>query len=195
MKCITAIGGVITAGIRLTRDTTPDGKTRHFVHVNPDHYGEVQSVEALLASGCAHIDGDDVVVDRCVYVGGDLQPETAPDGKVLVLGAIDQRHADFGAFDAPESYRTAIGPNVCFHAVVSRHNNRVWGKTTGHEEFAFLGIFEDGDRIEANVIFEADGNEPLDLWASGVLMSYRDGDLRCHSVPVVLKSERWRRAA
>ncbi len=193
MKCFTATDGVVTAGIRLRKDapTTADGKPRYFVHVNPDHFGEVHSVEALLSSGCAHLDGDDVVVDRCLYDGGDLKPETAPDGKALVLGTIDQQQADFGDRAKPDAYRTAIGPNVCFHAVVSRHNNRVMGKTTGHEQFAFLGIFEDGDRIEANVIFETDGNQPLDLWADGVLLSYRGDELRFHTVPVVRKSERF----
>ncbi len=100
MKCYTAIGGVIASGIRLRMDppSTPDGKARYFVHVNPDHFGEVLSIDALLSSGCAHVEGDDVVVDRCTYVGGDLQPEFMPDGNALVLGIIDQRLADFGGF-------------------------------------------------------------------------------------------------
>lgn len=197
MKCFTALGGVVTAGIRLRKDppASPDGKSRYFVHVNPDHFGEVLSVDALLTSGCAHFDGDDVVVDRCIYVAGDLKPETTPDGNALVLGAIDQGLADFGFFEKPAGYRTAIGPNVCFHAVVSRHNNRVMGKTTGHEEFAFLGIFEDGDCLKANIIFEDERNKPIDLWADGELLAFRGGELRFRRAPVGLKSQRWSRAA
>lgn len=197
MKCFTAINGVVTAGIALRMDAPSEagGKPRFFVHVNPDHFGEVFSVEALLSSGCAHVDNGTVVVDRCTYVGGDLKPETAPDGNVLVLGAIDQGLADFGTFAKPEGYRTAIGPNVCFHAVVSRHNNRVMGKTTGHEEFAFLGIFEDGDCLKANIIFEDERNQPIDLWADGELLTYRGGELRLRRAPVGLKSRRWSKAA
>ena len=171
MKCYTADGGVITEGIRLTKDlpSSPEGKPRYFVHVNPDHFGEVLSVEALLSAGCAHLDGNDVVVDRCIYVGGDLQPETKPDGKVLVLGGIDQRQAVFeGDLAQPANYRTAIGPNVCFHAVVSRHLNREMGRTTGHEQFLFLGIFEEGDGIKANVIFETEVGAKLERRVSGV---------------------------
>ncbi len=197
MKCLTATNGVVTQGIRLRKDdpTTVDGKPRYFVFVNPDHFGEVHSVDALLSSGCAHFDGDDVVVDRCIYVGGDLQPEFVPDGNVLVLGAIDQGLAEFGTFAKPQDYRTAIGPNVCFHAVVSRHNNRVMGKTTGHEEFAFLGIFEDGDCLKANIIFEDGNNQPIDLWADGELLTYRGGELSFRRAPVGLKSRRWSNAA
>ncbi len=197
MKCYTAIGGVIASGIRLRMDppSTPDGKARYFVHVNPDHFGEVLSIDALLSSGCAHVEGDDVVVDRCTYVGGDLQPEFMPDGNALVLGIIDQRLADFGGFERPEGYRTAIGPNICCHAVVSRHNNRVMGKTTGHEEYAFLGIFEEDDCIKANIIFEDANNAPIDLWADGELLTYRSGELRFNPAPVGLKSERWSKVA
>lgn len=197
MKCFTALGGTVKAGIRLRKDppATPDGKSRYFVHVNPDHFAEVLSVDALLTSGCAYLDGDDVVVDRCVYAGGDLKPETTQDGNALVLGAIDQGLADFGDFARPEGYRTAIGPNVCFHAVVSRHNNRVMGKTTGHEEFAFLGIFEEGDCLKANIIFEDERNQPIDLWADGKLLAYRGGELHFRRASVGLKSQRWSRAA
>lgn len=197
MKCYTAIGGAVSAGIRLRKDppATPEGKPRYFVHVNPDHFGEVHSVEALLANGCAHAEGDDVVVDRCMYVNGDLTPETTPDGNALVLGSIDQRLADFGAFAAPAGYRTAIGPNLCFHPLVCRHNNRVMGKTTGHEEYAFLGIFEEGDCLKANIIFEDDQNHPIDLWADGEVLAYRGGQLRVIPARVGLKSQRWSRAA
>ncbi|MBZ0188413.1 MAG: hypothetical protein K8F91_19350 [Candidatus Obscuribacterales bacterium] len=195
MKCYTAIGGVIIEGIRLVKDhpTSAEGKPRYFVHVKPDHYGEVQSVQALISTGCAHLDGDDVVVDRCLYVGGDLQPETKPDDKVLVLGGIDQRQAVFtGDLSQPAHYRTALGPNICFHSLVSRHLNREMGRTTGHEQYMFLGIFAEGDRMEANVIFEDEAGAGLDLWADGVLMSYRGGELRCHEVPVVRKADRFR---
>ncbi len=197
MKCFTAIGGVVTAGIRLRMDppTTADGKARYFVHVNPDHFGEVLSIDALLSSGCAHFEGDEVVVDRCVYANGDLQPETAPDGNALVLGVIDQRLADFGYFDKPEGYRTAIGVNVCCWAVVSRHNNRVMGKTTGHEDYTFLGIFGEGDCIKANIIFEDERNQPIDLWADGELLTWKEGDLRIQRAQVGLKSRRWSQAA
>ena len=197
MKCITAINGVVVPGIRLRKDapTTVDGKPRYFVHVNPDHFGEVLSVDALLSSGCAHFEGDDVVVDRCNYASGDLTPETAPDGHALVLGAIDQGLADFGIHAQPQGYRTAIGPNVCFHAVVSRHNNRVMGKTTGHEEYTFLGIFAEGDCLKANIIFEDGNNQPIDLWADGELLAYRGGELRFQRASVGLKSQRWSHAA
>lgn len=197
MKCYTAIGGTVSAGIRLRKDppATPDGKPRYFVHVNPDHFGEVQSVEALISSGCAHFDGDDIVVERCVYVGGDLQPEAMPDGNALVLGTIDQGLADFGFHAAPQGYRTAIGPNLCCHPLITRHNNRVMGKTTGHEEYAFLGIFEEGDCIKANIIFEDGENHPIDLWADGEVISYRAGELRIQRAPVGLKSQRWNRVA
>ncbi len=195
MKCYTANGGVITEGIRLTKDlpSSPEGKPRYFVHVNPNHFGAVQSVDALLSTGCAHLEGNDVVVDRCLYVGGDLQPETTADGKALVLGGIDQRQAVFSSDPAqPAKYRTAIGPNVCFHAVVSRHLNREMGRTTGHEQFVFLGIFGEGDCIKANVIFENEAGAGLDLWADGELLSYRGGELRYHEVAVVRKADRFR---
>jgi len=196
MKCYTADGGVITEGIRLHMDlpASPDSNPRYFVHVKPNHFGEVKSVEALLSTGCAHMDGDVLVVDRCVYVGGDLHPETTPDGKALVLGGIDHRQAVFtGDLAEPVNYRTVIGPNVCFHAVVSHHLNRVKGHTTGHEEFVFLGIFEDGDGIEANVIFENEAGAAVDLWADGELLSYRDGVLAFQQVAVVRKADRFKR--
>ncbi len=197
MKCYTAIGGTVSAGIRLRKDppAAPDGRPRYFVHVNPDHFGEVRSVEALLASGCAHVEGDDIVVDRCMYAEGDLTPETTPDGNALVLGSIDQRLADFSAIAAPEGYRTAIGPNLCFHPLVTRHNNRVMGKTIGHEEYAFLGVFEEGDCLKANIIFEDGENHPIDLWADGEVLAYRGGELRVNPARVGLKSQRWSRAA
>jgi len=200
MKCYTAIDGAITAGIRLRTDppSEPNGAPRYFVHVSPDHFGEVRSVAALLESGCAHYEGDDVVVDRCVYDKGDLLPETAEDGNVLVLGSIDHRLAHFtGDPEQPAAYRTALGVNVCCHAVVSRHVNRLMGRTTGHEQYNFLAIFTDGQSLKSNIIFEDEGNNPLDLWADGELLSYRNGVLQFASVEVVRKSERfgYRRAA
>jgi hypothetical protein len=198
MNCFTADGGKITAGFRLTADrpSSPDGKVPYFVHIKPDHFGEVKSVDALLSTGCAHMDGDDVVVDRCLYVGGDLQPETNADGNALVLGAIDHRQAVFtGDINEPAAYRTALGVNVCCHAVESRHNNRVMGHTTGHEQYAFLAIFKDGDSLKANVIFENEDGAGIDLWADGTLLSYRGGELRFHDVPVVRNSQRFSAAA
>ncbi|GEM_PF-1000023 len=195
MKCFTANAGVVTEGIRLTREipASAEGKTRFFVHVNPDHFGEVQSVDALLSTGCAHLDGDDVIVDRCTYVNGDLQPEVSCDGKALVLGSIDHTLAAFTATAGkPNTYRTAIGPNVCFHAVVSRHLNREMGRTTGHEQFVFLGIFEEGDCIKANIIFQDEAGSAIDLWADGVLLSFVAGDLRYHEVSVVTRAERFK---
>lgn len=196
MKCFTALGGTVTAGIRLHRDAKPDGNIGYFVHVNPDHFGEVKSVDDLLRFGCAHFEGDDIIVDRCVVFDGDLRPEMMPDDdKILVLGAIDQGLADFGQYAAPEGYRTAIGPNLCFQPLVTRHLNRVGGKTTGHEQYAFLGIFEDGDCLKANIIFEDATNQPIDLWADGELLGYRGGELRFNPAPVGLKSTRWLRSA
>ncbi len=194
MKCFTANAGVVTEGIRLTKEipASAEGKTRFFVHVNPDHFGEVQSVDALLSSGCAHMDEGDVVVDRCIYVNGDLQPEVTPDGKALVLGGIDHTQAVFsGSAVEPSPYRTAMGPNLYFHAVVSRHLNRVMGRTTGHEQFVFLGIFEDGDCIKANVIFQDEAGAAIDLWADGVLLSFNGGNLRYHEVAVMTRAERF----
>jgi hypothetical protein len=194
MKCYTAINGEITEGIRLRRDapTEPNGVTRYFVHVAPDHFGEVRSVDALLSSGCAHFEGDDVVVDRCLYDKGDLLPETAPDGNVLVLGSISHALADFtGDPEQPASYRTALGVNVCCHAVVSRHVNRVMGKTTGHEQYNFLAIFLEGHRIESKIFFEDEDNRALDLFAEGELLSYRDGVLAFGRVNVIRQSERF----
>jgi len=193
MKCFTALGGKVTAGIRLRKDapSAPGGNTRYFVHVNPDHFGEVQSVDELLRYGCAHFEGDDIIVDRCTVVGGELRPEMVPDGNALVLGAIDQGLADFGPHAAPEGYRTAIGPNLCFQPLVTRHLNRVMGKTTGHEQYAFLGIFEDGDCIKANIIFEDASNKPIDLWADGEVLAFRGGELRFQPAPVGLRSTRW----
>jgi len=194
MKCFTANAGVVTEGIRLTKEipASAEGKTRFFVHVNPDHFGEVHSVDALLSSGCAHMEEGDVVVDRCIYVNGDLQPEVSADGKALVLGGIDHNQAVFtGSVDEPATYRTAIGPNLYFHAVVSRHLNRVMGHSTGHEQFVFLGIFEDGDCIKANVIFQNEAGATIDLWADGVLLSFNRGHLRFHEVAVVTQAERF----
>src|SRR5437868_3840302 len=103
MKCYTAEAGVITDGIRLAQDPPekPDGQPRYFVHVQPDHYGQVNNVEALIASGCARMDGHNVVVLRCTMSGGDLLPEEKPDGKALVLGCLDHRQAVFSN-DPPE---------------------------------------------------------------------------------------------
>lgn len=195
MKCYTALGGTVTAGIRLHKGAKPDGEPGYFVHVNPDHYGEVKSVDDLLRYGCAHFEGNDIVVDRCLYVDGDLKPEMVPDGNALVLGAIDQGLAEFGSYAAPEGYRTAIGPNLCFQPLVTRHLNRVGGKTTGHEQYAFLGIFEEGDCVKANIIFEDGNNQPIDLWADGELIGFRGGELRIQPAPVGLKSTRWLRTA
>jgi hypothetical protein len=195
MKCYTALGGAVTAGIRLHKGTTPDGGAGYFVHVNPDHYGHVKSVDDLLRFGCAHFEGDDIVVDRCIVADGDLKPEMVPDGKALVLGAIDHRLAEFGSHAAPEGYRTAIGPNLCFHPLVTRHVNRVMGRTTGHEQYAFLGIFEEGDCLKANIIFEDASNKPIDLWADGELLAFRGGELRFQAAPVGLKSTRWLQSA
>ena len=194
MKCYTAINGEITEGIRLRSDapTEPNGATRYFVHVSPDHFGEVRSVAALLSSGCAHLDGDVVVVDRCVYDKGDLLPETAQDGNALVLGSINHELADFTGDPAqPASYRTALGVNVCFHAVISRHVNRVMGKTTGHEQYNFLGIFLEGQYVESKIFFEDEQNQALDLFAEGELLSYRGGVLSFGRVNVIRQSERF----
>jgi hypothetical protein len=65
------------------------------------------------------------------------------------------------------------------------------GHTTGHEQYAFLGIFEDGDSLKANVIFENEAGDGIDLWADGELLSYRGGVLSFHAVPVVRKSARF----
>jgi len=194
MKCYTAHDGVITAGISLRKDppAEPNGTPRYFVHVSPDHFGEVRSVEALLSSGCAHFEGDDVVVDRCVYDKGDLLPETTDDGNALVLGSINHTLADFTGDPAqPASYRTALGVNVCFHAVISRHTNRVMGKTVGHEQYNFLGIFLEGQRLESKIFFEDEENRALDLFAEGELLSYRQGVLAFGRVNVIRQSERF----
>jgi hypothetical protein len=189
MKCYTADGGVTRDGIRLKKDppASPEGNPRYFVHVQPDHFGEVKSVAELLRTGCAHFDGDDVVVDRCLFVDGDLQPETMADGKALVLGGIDHRQAVFtGDVVAPAAYRTILGVNICFHAVVQRHLNRHMGRTTGHERHVFLGIFGEGDRLKSNILFEDEAGARLDIGVrDGELISFRGGVLACHDVAVV----------
>jgi hypothetical protein len=188
MNCFTANDGVISAGIRLTRDlpACEGGKPSYFVHVQPDHFGQVKSVDELLASGCAHMDGDDVVVDRCLFVGGDLQPEINPDGRALVLGGIDYRQATFtDDVSEPSNYRTALGVNICFHAVVQRHLNREKGHTTGHERHVFLGLFGEGDSFKTNILFETETGERLNFGVSNAeVLSYRGGALAFHQVPV-----------
>lgn len=198
MQCKTHKDGVITDGIRLAMDppATLDGKAKYFIYVEPDHYGELPNVEELIASGCARRDGDDVILLRCTMNGGTPVPETEPDGKVMVLGSIDHGHAEFGAgVVAPVSYRTALGVNWCCAIPISRLVNRVMGKTTGHERYNFLAIFAEGDSIKCAVIFEDDGNERIDLWAEGTLLSYSGGELRSHKVSVVKASERFARCA
>ncbi len=85
-------------------------------------FGEVLLRSMRFSQAAARFEATKSSSIRCVYVGGDLQPETVPDGNALVLGVIDQRLADFNCFGKPDGYRTAIGINVCCWAVVSRHN-------------------------------------------------------------------------
>jgi len=194
MKCFTANVGVVSEGIRLHRDppSTPDGTPRYFVHVSPDHFGEVRNVEELLTTGCARKDGDDIVVLRCRYVAGDLLPEREDEDAVLVLGAVDYLQTVFpDGLEEPAEYRTALGVNLCFQPLVTRHRNREMGRTTGHEQYGFLGIFNVGDCIEANVIFEDTGGQRLDLWADGPLLSYDGGEPVFHLQEVVRQSERF----
>lgn len=201
MRCFTVKDAAVTEGILLHKDapTTPDGKPRYFLHVAPDHYGEVKNVEALLASGCARSEGDSVLVRRCTIVGGELHPvdATVDDGKMLVLGNVDHVHAIFDTRLAePASYRTALGPNTCFTPIVLRHNGRGdRGQSTGHESYAFLGVFNEGDRLDANIIFvEDDGKTAIDFWASGTLVRASHGQLEAYQLPVIRQSERFAHA-
>jgi|AGTN01.1.fsa_nt_gi hypothetical protein len=198
MRCFTVEDAAVTEGILLHKDapSTSDGKPRYFLHVQPDHYGEVKNVEALLASGCARYEGDSVLVSRCTIIGGELHPvdATADDGKMLVLGAVDHVHAKFDMrLSEPPSYRTALGPNTCFTPIVLKHNGRGdRGQSTGHEQFAFLGVFNENDRLDANIIFvEDDGKTAIDFWANGTLLSASGGELHAHRLPVIRRSERF----
>lgn len=198
MRCFTVKDGAVCEGILLYKDApaTPADKPRYFVHVAPDHFGEVKNVDALLASGCARYEGDSVLVTRCTILGGELHPvdATVDDGKMLVLGNVDHVHAKFDVrLPEPSSYRTALGPDTRFHAIVMKHNGRGdRGQSTGHESYAFLGVFNEGDRLDANIIFvEDDGKTRIDYWADGTLVSVKDGELRAHHLPVIRESERF----
>lgn len=198
MKCLTVKDGGVSEGILLHKDvpTTPEGTPRYFLHVAPDHFGEVKNVDALLASGCARYEADSVLITRCTIVGGELHPvdATTDDDKMLVLGHVDHVHAIFEArLPEPASYRTALGPDSRFHPMVLRHNGRGdRGQSTGHESFAFLGVFGEGDRLDANIIFvEDDGKTHIDFWANGPLVSASGGELHAHHLPVIRRSERF----
>jgi hypothetical protein len=193
MKCMTAQKSV-NEGIKLWCDPaqTPEAKAKYTLHL-PNNFWTVISDE-LLQSDCVRREGDDVILMRC-SISKDRQiiPETAEDAAsndVFVLGVIDGQQVAFSDENPqPTQYRTAIGPNSCCHWLYeARHLNRgPNGQTTGHEEFRFLAVLTDGNRMEANVSFYNEDGSRLNMRASGPMLSYKDGVLQYHR-PSVTRS-------
>jgi len=184
---MTAQSGTVTEGIKLWCDpaTTPEGKPKYTLHLPNNYWTEVS--DAVLQSDCVRREGDDVILMRCsITRERQIIPETAADSgdaRVFVLGVIDGRQVAFSDQNPePAEYRTAIGPNSCCHWLYeARHLNRgPNGHTTGHEEFRFLAVLIDGDRMEANVSFYTEEGVRLNLRASGPMLSYKGGVLQYH---------------
>jgi len=190
MKCMTA-DGLVRHGIKLWFD--PPAK--YTLHMAPDFWMGVS--DAVLQSDCVQREGDDMILMRCSIVDRTIVPETAADAalnKVFVSGVIDKRQVAFSdAVPEPAQYRTALGPNSYCPYLAVRHNNRVMGKTIGHEEYRFVAVMSEGDHFDSNVIFYKEDGSPLNLWASGPLLSYSGGELAYQHPRVILATDRFRK--
>lgn len=189
MKCSTASKGSITAGIKLWCDAplTPNDQAKYFLHL-PDNFFMAIS-DAVLQSDCVNRDGNDVILMRCsITKNREIIPETPEDAlhnQMFVLGSIDGKQVMFSEENPqPAHYRTAIGSNTCCQWLFeSRQLNRGpngYPTAVGHEEFHFLAVMKDCDRIEANVIFYNEDGSAIKLRAHGCMFSYHGEELSYH---------------